>query len=253
MNGQLMSGRWVAIDAFFFAKPFGQALLERFGPAGLVVFLSFICKCKDGNPPGTITYSGGEPGGLAHLGLVGLQLVDNRGEKWTLDDLWRFTGERHTTKRRRRGDVLTVIARHWDEWQRERERYLSRERKRRWREKNERDISVTAPFPPRDASVPVTPSTSTSTATATSPPTPSRTENGDGFIKDPLAERAASLVGHVSYEQAVPWVNELRDRGVGDVVIDEALGYAEKRGDVRSLAFVEKVAMDWFVQRTEGR
>lgn len=67
--------------------------------------------------------------------------------------------------------------------------------------------------------------------------------------EDPLALRALSAVPRSSYSAALALIDQLRAEGIGDVVIDEAIGYALTRDDVRSLGFLQQIARDWMHQR----
>lgn len=65
---------------------------------------------------------------------------------------------------------------------------------------------------------------------------------------DRLAEWLVGTAG-ANYAEALETVVELRDAGIGDLVIEEAIGYCRERDDIRSLQFVKTVAYDWMNQR----
>jgi hypothetical protein len=108
--------RWIAWDVDFLHKPFGMALMERFGPAGVVVFQAFICACKTNRPEGQVAFASDQDT-LRVLGLETLRLVDNDGYGWELKDLWTFTGRMKQTRRTSRGRVQNVISTRWNVWQ----------------------------------------------------------------------------------------------------------------------------------------
>lgn len=147
--------RWVALDADMFGKPFTIDLHDRFGPAGIAVWVAFLCACKRSHIPGRIRVMN-EYQAARELGIAGWELVDSKGEPWTLDDFWAFTGRKKQTRRtsvgrardKRRtsdGRATDVIATHWERWQKERATSEEAERKRRSRSKNKWDTSRTNP------------------------------------------------------------------------------------------------------------
>lgn len=149
-----MKGRqWLAFDAYFFGKPFPIELQERFGPTGVVLFIGFLCACKRSHPQGQISYMS-DTEALHQMGLDDCLLIDNDGEKWSLDAFWTFTGRMKQTKKTTRGRVRNVKSTHWERWQDVARRDMAAERQRRSRAKNgcdtgrddERDIE-------RDATV----------------------------------------------------------------------------------------------------
>jgi hypothetical protein len=108
--------RWLAFDADFFFNPFITRLTERFGPAGPVVFIAFLCACKRSANQGTFSYTT-EPEALILLGLGHIELVDPQGEKFTLEDVWKYAGTQKQTKRTRFGGRYNVKSTHWGAWQ----------------------------------------------------------------------------------------------------------------------------------------
>lgn len=124
-----------------FAKRFTHDLHDRFGPAGIVVWVAFLCACKRNDPPGRVRMSS-ELDGLTKLHLYGWELVDNKGEAWSLTDFFDFTGRKKQTRRvavqlsntRRIADqrLLDVCATHWERWQDDSRIDAERLRKRRW-------------------------------------------------------------------------------------------------------------------------
>lgn len=108
--------RWLAFDADFFFNPFTVQLRDRFGYAGVAVFVAFLCACKRSTIPGTFTYTT-DAEALALLGLDGAELVGPDGEKFDLATLWKFTGTRKQTSRTRFGHRWKVTATRWEQWQ----------------------------------------------------------------------------------------------------------------------------------------
>lgn len=135
MSGQ----RWLALDADLFGKPFIHDLYERFGWAGVGVWIAFLCACKQSRTPGQIRVTN-DVQAMSELGILGWDLVDGKGEPWTMSEFWEFTGRKKQTRRtlvgrtrdvRRTSDgrATDVRATHWERWQ---ERYAtSRERERK--------------------------------------------------------------------------------------------------------------------------
>lgn len=114
-----MDGRrrqWLASDVHYYGGPLGVSLREQFGVMGLTVFDAFLRTCKRNAVPGEITYSS-DADFLAQIGLAGLVLTDERGQAWTLDDLWTFLGRTKNTRRTRRGPLTNVRSTRWERWE----------------------------------------------------------------------------------------------------------------------------------------
>src|SRR5689334_4739104 len=90
--------RWLAIDADIMGKPFTLDLYHQFGWTGVGTWVAFLCACKRSRTPGTIRFLN-QADALAQLGLLGLDLIDNDGKEWSLDDFWTFTGRKKQTRR----------------------------------------------------------------------------------------------------------------------------------------------------------
>lgn len=127
--------QWLVFDADFFDNSFTAALLDRYGPTGIVVFMAFLCACKRNHIQGRISYRN-EFEALEKFGLAELGLVDNRGLPFTLDEYFDFTGTYKQTRRTRQGHTWNVFATGWEEWQQSKNRLLAAERKRRSRAEN---------------------------------------------------------------------------------------------------------------------
>lgn len=147
--------RWLALDADMFGKPFIHDLHDRFGPAGVVVWVAFLCTCKQSRTPGRITFMNSAQA-ASEMGIAGWELVDTKGETWDLDDFFAFTGRKKQTRRMpygRRSDVrrtpygqrMDVVATHWERWQDDARTANEHERKRRWAEENTRRARVAQP------------------------------------------------------------------------------------------------------------
>lgn len=124
--------RWIVLDADFFANHFTDRVLDRFGPAGVCLFVALLCAAKRSRIQGQITYAS-DSEAFDILGLRHLQLVDNAGDKWTLDDFWKFTGTQKQTRRSTRGHVKNVKVTGWSQWQETLTREKASERMRRLR------------------------------------------------------------------------------------------------------------------------
>lgn len=126
-----VTGQWIALDVNYAGSPLAVRLMERFGPAGPLAWINFLCACKRSPTPGSVAFSS-EAEALAILGLTGVPLVDIHGSKWDLETFWRTLGQLKQTKRTRRGHVVNVRATHWQRWQDDSKREAELERKRRW-------------------------------------------------------------------------------------------------------------------------
>lgn len=124
--------QWWAASVHIFDGDLGIDLRERFGPAGLCMWVGFLAACKRSINPGKITYSS-EGECLSLMGLPGLELVNEDGEPFTLDDFWTFLGQRKQTSRTTRRRLVYVTATRWEQWQNDGKRESEAERKRRSR------------------------------------------------------------------------------------------------------------------------
>jgi hypothetical protein len=141
----VMDGRrhqWLAFDAMFFGNRVTLDLLERFGPAGVLVWIAFLCACKRATVPGTVSVLS-DADALGQLGLTGLALVDNAGDKWELADLWKRLGQLKQMSRRRRGQTTDIVATRWEQWQYTAYTQVRAERKSRSRDR------ITGPYKTR--------------------------------------------------------------------------------------------------------
>lgn len=249
--------RWLALDADLFGKRFTHELYDQFGTAGVAVWVAYLCACKRSRTPG-VFHCFNSADALGQLGLIGWELVDNAGDKWTLNDFWTFTGRKKQTKRIAHGREMDVVATHWGHWQNDARMEARREQMRSSRAQK-RDIPN-----PRLGHATVTnvaPDTDTDTDTDISPLPPSATisadttsngRRGNGSRKpkppDPLIERVRQCVPGTGHPAAAAVVSRLRDAGIADLVIDEAAGYAAEHG-ANSAHYIETVARDWMSQR----
>jgi hypothetical protein len=144
--------RWIVLDADFFANHFTDRILERFGPAGVCLFVALLCAAKRSRTQGHISYAS-DAEALDILGLRNLPLANSSGDKWTLDDFWKFTGTQKQTSRTYRGRVKNVKVTNWSQWQESLTREFAAQRQRRWRATNGRDNPVTANEQVRDSRV----------------------------------------------------------------------------------------------------
>lgn len=131
--------QWIHMDAQFPLK-LGHDMLERFGPAGQLLFIQFLCACKRSFPQGQIHYRTEEE--LRVLLFAHFDFVDRAGDKWTVEEFWRWCGRRKVTSTRTRGGRLYVTATRWDAWEDDfnaserRNKASERQRKRRSAAKN---------------------------------------------------------------------------------------------------------------------
>lgn len=143
--------RWLALDADMFGKQFTYDLHGRFGWAGIVVWVAFLCACKRSRTPGQVRIMNSVQG-LTELGLIGWELVDDKGEPWDLDDFFNFTGRKKQTRRipvgrrtdaRRTpyGQCFDAVATHWQRWQDAGRRATEAEQKRRSRGEKRPNVS----------------------------------------------------------------------------------------------------------------
>lgn len=121
--------QWIHMDAQFPLK-FGHDLCQRFGPAGELLFILFLCGCKRSYPQGQIHYRDEEE--LRVLLFAHFPFEDDAGDKWALEEFWRYCGRRKVTNTRTRGGRTYVTATRWDAWEDDRNS-KERERKRRSR------------------------------------------------------------------------------------------------------------------------
>ena len=128
-----MQGRqWIHFDAQFPLK-FGHDLCERFGPAGELLFILFLCGCKRTYPQGQMTYRTEEE--LRVVLGAHFDFVDQAGDKWSLDEFWRWCGKRKVTRTKTLKTRKYVTATRWNTWEDDRNS-KERERKRRSRAKS---------------------------------------------------------------------------------------------------------------------
>lgn len=109
--------QFVAVPVDFLQED-GRALYARFGAMGVVAWLGFRAACQAAPVQGQLRWST-ETEARALLGLTGYDLVDLHGRRWTIEDLFGWTGRRHwTLTRRARADgVRTTVDRRWEELQ----------------------------------------------------------------------------------------------------------------------------------------
>jgi hypothetical protein len=126
----MQEGRqWIHFDAQF-PLGFGHDLCERFGPAGQLLFVQFLCACKLSFPQGQIRYRTEDEARLI-LGAV-YRFEDDDGTKWTLPEYWKWCGLRNKTRTTTRNGRTTVTATRWEAWE-DAKRSKNSERMRRSR------------------------------------------------------------------------------------------------------------------------
>lgn len=129
--------QWFAASVHIFDGDLGCDLRDEFGTAGLCMWVGFLAACKRSISPGKISYaSDGEC--LSLMGLPGLELVNEEGEPFTLEDFWTFLGHRKQTSRTARRRLVYVTATRWEQWQNSGKQQAEAERKSRSRATSER-------------------------------------------------------------------------------------------------------------------
>lgn len=114
-RGTVKRGRqWIHFDAEYPLK-FGHDLCDKFGPAGELLFILFLCGCKRAYPQGRIHYRTEDE--LRILLGAHFEFEDQDGIKWCLADFWAWCGRRKVTSRRARGGRTYVYATRWDAWE----------------------------------------------------------------------------------------------------------------------------------------
>lgn len=109
-------GRWISFDASFFDGRVGEMILDRFGPAGITLFVAFLCACKRNAVQGQIEY-GSVPDAMSLMGIPDLELVDARGVEWDLQSFWRALAAHKQCSTRARGRLIQVKSSKWTKWQ----------------------------------------------------------------------------------------------------------------------------------------
>lgn len=109
-------GRWIAFDASFFDGSVGEMILDRFGPAGITLFVAFLCACKRNAIQGQIEY-GSVPDAMSLMGIPDLELVDTSGVAWDLQSFWRALAAHKQCSTRARGRLTQVKSSKWAKWQ----------------------------------------------------------------------------------------------------------------------------------------
>ena len=125
--------QWIHFDAQFPIK-FGHDILERFGPAGQLLFIQFLCACKRSFPQGQISYRTEDE--LRVLLGAHFDFVDRLGDKWGLNDFWKWCGMKRVTRSKTRGGRRYVFAAHWEAWE-DAHNAAARQRNRRSRAKTD--------------------------------------------------------------------------------------------------------------------
>lgn len=108
--------RWIAWDVHFLDGAVGSAVFERFGFAGVALFVGFLSACKRNSVQGQMAY-GSDADALAQMGFHGAELLDAHGKPFTLNDYWTLLGRLKQTSRRRRGHLTYVFSTRWERWQ----------------------------------------------------------------------------------------------------------------------------------------
>lgn len=108
--------RYVMHDVYFLDDPLGVAIFDRFGAAGIALWMGFIAACKKNHIEGEMSYTS-EAEALAVMGLPGLPMVCSDGTTFSLEEFWTLLGDHKVTRRRRSARRLHVTSTRWTEWQ----------------------------------------------------------------------------------------------------------------------------------------
>ena len=120
--------QWVAVSVDVFDSDLGVDLRDEFGPVGLCMWVGFLTACKRNTVPGKIRYSS-DAECLSLMGLPALELVDESGEPFKLDDFWSYLGQRKQTRVTRRKRLVDVTCTRWGRWQKSAAKESEAERK----------------------------------------------------------------------------------------------------------------------------
>jgi hypothetical protein len=122
-----------------------KALRAARGGIGALVWDRSLLYAEDqpARRRGTFTYTSDDDC-LDRLNLEGTPLVDNQGRSWTLDDLWKTTGQLKMTRKRRVGDRTKIEICDWEQWKQNHRRQRDAARRRRSRAENDADAPRTA-------------------------------------------------------------------------------------------------------------
>lgn len=131
-------GRWIAFDASFFDNNVGLMIRDRFGPVGIALFVAFLAACKRNVVQGQVEY-GSEPDALAQFGLPGLELVNEKGDSFSLQSFWRALAAHKQVSTSTRGRLVQVRSSRWERWQEGFASQTTATKKRRSRAMNARD------------------------------------------------------------------------------------------------------------------
>lgn len=129
--------QWFALDVNVFDNDLTIGLREEFGTVGLCMWVGFLAACKRNVVQGKIRYSS-DAECLSLMGLPALELIDEEGEPFKLDDFWTYLGRHKQTSVTRRKRLTDITATRWEQWQKSAKRDEEAERKRRSRAESER-------------------------------------------------------------------------------------------------------------------
>lgn len=108
--------QWLAVDSQYARSKLAMGLRERFGALGVLVFDLFLRACKRNLVQGEIVFNS-QQDFLAQIGMSGLDLRDERGVPWDLEDFFTYLGQQKNTRRTRSGGLTIVRSTRWEEWE----------------------------------------------------------------------------------------------------------------------------------------
>lgn len=123
--------QWVPISVDVAHGATGTALLRKFGPVGLLVWILFLAACKRGADEGAISYAT-EAEGFAALGLD--------DAPFTLAEFFAYTGQGLKLTAKSKVGRLTVVRVKpdvWTAWNRSLRRQMDADRKTRSRNRKD--------------------------------------------------------------------------------------------------------------------
>jgi hypothetical protein len=108
--------QWLAVDAQYTSSKLALGLRERFGALGVLVFDLFLRSCKRSHIQGEITYNS-DADFLNIIGMPGLDLRNETGVPWTLDEFFTYLGQQKNTRRTHSGRLTNVRSTRWERWE----------------------------------------------------------------------------------------------------------------------------------------
>lgn len=128
--------QYFPLSVYWASGATAKNLKTRFGRDGILVWVCYLTACKTNWIQGQMTYTS-EPDGWSKLTLYGYE------PDFSLAEFFAYTGRLHLTRIRRSGDVVDVLCRGWDEWNKEFKRERDAKEKSSKRAENTSDNATT--------------------------------------------------------------------------------------------------------------